>query len=101
MINELKKVGKFLHLSNLTNNILIIRLNEPLRIGTVIYDKKMREIGPIIELFGPVEKPYARIKIKGNINLIENILGQDCFVIVGDERPIKWRKMPRKATRNI
>ena len=95
VVSELKKIGKILHRSPLTQNILIARLNEPVRIGTMIYDATMREIGPIIELFGPVDKPYARIKIKDNVEA-SSILGKDCYMIVGDEVPVRWKKMPKK-----
>ena len=101
MINELKKVGKVLHLSNLTKSILIIRLNEPLRIGTIIYDEKMRELGPIIELFGPVDKPYARVKLKDSwiSSEIKQVLGRPCYVVLGDEVPVKWRKKPKRRSK--
>lgn len=110
MIGSLKKVGEILHISNLADDILIAKLEEFVKPGTVIYDGSMRELGVVIECFGPVKSPYARIKInpkekdyiaeflskKTKEPTDENFKQQfSCYVIKGEEERVRWRKMPR------
>ncbi len=96
MIGQLKRIGMFLHRSNLASNILIIKLDTRVPIGTVVFDEKMREIGKIIEIFGPTISPYARVLVKDpSITFIDDIKGHSCFTIVGEGERVKWRKMPR------
>ena len=107
MIGSLKKVGVLLHKSNLADNIIIIRLREFVKPGTLIYDSNMKELGKIIEVFGPVKAPYARVIInEKEKDYIETLLTQStspnrkksrfpCYIIGGEEEKVKWRKMPR------
>jgi len=96
MIGQLRKIGKILHISNLARNILVIKLYERTRVGVVIYDKEMRELGKIIEVFGPVKAPYARVLLKEGVGVsINELRGTTCYIIEGEEERVKWRKMPR------
>jgi len=58
----LRRLGKILHLSK--SQSLIVKCDESLfsRIGTKICDSKLREIGRVNDLFGPVSAPYVSIK---------------------------------------
>ncbi|MCR8453776.1 MAG: hypothetical protein NDP13_02150 [Crenarchaeota archaeon] len=109
MIGPLKKVGEILHISNLTDNILIIKLDEFVKPGTVIYNGFMRELGVVIECFGPTKSPYARVKINSKekdyiLELLDRRAKEQtskdlrqqllCYVIAGEEEKVQWRKMP-------
>lgn len=96
MIGQLKKIGVLLQRSNLARNIAILKLYERVRIGTVIFDEDMKEIGKIIEIFGPTISPYARVLLNETTEkFFERFKGKTCFVIVGEEEKVRWRKMPR------
>ena len=96
MIGALRKVGKILHRSNLTRNILIIKLRERVPLGAIIYDEDMRELGKLIEVFGPVKSPYGRVLLNDSVEeKVEKLKGAPCYVVEGDEEKVKWRKMPR------
>jgi len=106
MIGRLKKIGEILHKSNLADNLLIIKLYEFVRPGTIIYDDTMREIGKVIEVFGPVRSPYARVLINNEEKkYIEELLDEKeahrpkqklfCYIVTGEEERVRWRKMPR------
>lgn len=96
---KLKKIGKVLHPSPIAPNILIIRVSEYLPAGTIIYDSKLREIGTVIETFGPVEFPYARIKIIPNFDKNKYEFNDAVFIISGEKTRVKWRKMPKRRRR--
>ena len=97
MKRKLKKIGKILHYSPIAPNILIIKTREYLSPGTVVFDSNLREIGVVIETFGPVESPYARVKVNSNDNQTKYTPNDDVFVITGEKARVKWRKMPRNG----
>jgi len=85
------KIGKVLHKSPIAKNIIIGRINTFVEEGTIVYDKEAKKIGAILEIFGPVNKPYARIKVDD----IKISPDEPIFIIEGDKKAIKWRKMPK------
>jgi len=61
----LKRLGEVLHT---VDNLLIARADKTLdqsalREGSSVFTKKMKKIGKVKELFGPVKAPYISIKI--------------------------------------
>lgn len=58
----MKRLGKVLHLSK--SRSLIVRLaSEPsIDVGSKVLDSKLREVGIIQDIFGPVTSPYVAIK---------------------------------------
>lgn len=96
MTRPLRKVGKILHRSNLARNILIVKLRERVPLGVVIFDDSLEEVGKVIEIFGPVRSPYARVLVEDKmLERVDQMKGIDCFVVEGEEEKVKWRKMPR------
>lgn len=96
MIGSLKRIGKILHRSNLARNILIVKLRDRVPLGVIIFDSNLEEIGKIIEIFGPVCSPYARVLINDKVlEKVDQMKGTDCFIVEGEEEKVKWRKMPR------
>ncbi len=94
---RIMKVGSILHLSKLSPNILIIKLTDVdyLKPGIIIFDKEGNKIGVVIETFGPVNNPHARVKIEPNIKL--NLQkGDPVYIISSEFEEITWRKMPRR-----
>lgn len=96
MIGPLRRIGKILYRSNLARNILIVKLRERVPLGAVIFDSNLEEIGKVIEIFGPVRSPYARVLVDDKVSeKVDQMKGMDCFMVEGEEEKVKWRKMPR------
>ena len=59
----IKKLGKYLHISDLGN--LIIKSPDKLpKIGSAVVTEKMVHIGVVNDIFGPVRSPYVSVKLK-------------------------------------
>lgn len=48
---------------NISGNTIIVQGNKigPRTVGKVVIDKKMKEVGRVVDVFGPVDAPYAKI----------------------------------------
>lgn len=58
----MKRLGKILHLSK-SRSLIVKLVSEPsVNIGLKVLDSKLREIGVIQDVFGPVASPYVTIK---------------------------------------
>ena len=53
----MREIGEILHKAK--SGRLIVRLNEKVEAGQVLLDSKGRNAAKVIELIGPVSKPYA------------------------------------------
>lgn len=89
---KLKKAGEALHISPIAPNILIAKVNSYLEPGSIIYNSNLERVGVVIETFGPVKSPYARIKLDKEPSHFH--AHTSLFTIVGDRKKIIWRKMP-------
>ncbi|MEM0097398.1 MAG: Gar1/Naf1 family protein [Conexivisphaerales archaeon] len=56
----MKKAGNVLHYTR--NGNLVSTTNHVIKEGTPIYLKGKKELGTVIETFGPVAEPYLLIK---------------------------------------
>ena len=58
----MRRLGKILHFSK--SRSLIVKCDQAgfVRIGTRACDSKLREIGKVQDLFGPVSAPYVSIR---------------------------------------
>jgi RNA-binding protein len=59
---SLQRLGKILHLSK--SRSLIVKCDEPrfVKLGTRTCDSKLKEIGKVQDLFGPISAPYLSIR---------------------------------------
>ncbi len=59
---SLRRLGKILHLSK--SRSLIVKCEEArfVKFGTRTCDSKLKEIGKVQDLFGPVSAPYVSIR---------------------------------------
>jgi len=53
----MQEVGEVLHRAR--SGRLIVRLSEKVEAGAILLDSKGRKAAKVIELIGPVSKPYA------------------------------------------
>ena len=61
--SRIKKLGNIVHYTDLGNAIVIDPPKLP-KIGSHVVSEKMEHIGDVIDIFGPVKKPYVSIRIK-------------------------------------
>ncbi|MCX9014192.1 MAG: Gar1/Naf1 family protein [Candidatus Methanoperedens sp.] len=66
----MKRLGSVLHT---IDNLLIIRADKTLDMGllspnSMVFTKKMQNIGKIKEIFGPISSPYISIRISKNVS---------------------------------
>lgn len=55
---------------------MVIRVEVPPRIGEKVVDEKLKQVGAVFDVFGPVSKPYITIKasIENPTPLVNQIL---------------------------
>ncbi len=69
----MKRLGEVFYI---VDNLLIARTDKTLeqsalRGNSAVFTKKMKKIGKVIELFGPVKSPYVSIKAAKGITISE------------------------------
>lgn len=57
----MKRLGKILHISRSRSLIVKVEAPPP-KLGSKIFDSRLREVGVITDVFGPVFSPYLSIK---------------------------------------
>ncbi|MCD6563762.1 MAG: hypothetical protein J7K23_07620 [Thermoproteales archaeon] len=82
----MKKIGKVIVITR--NNNAIVRIKRKLHLGSKVYDEKMRIIGFIYDIIGPVKKPYAVIKIDSSKITPNSLTGKTLFI----ENERRWKK---------
>lgn len=58
----MKRLGKILHLSKSRSLIVKLASEPSIDVGSKVLDSKLREVGIIQDIFGPVTSPYVAIK---------------------------------------
>ena len=89
----LKKLGKPLHTSKSSGN-LIVKLESETKIGEPVMDPKGRRIGEVFDIFGPVDTPYASIKLKSEIADASKF---QLYLVEDDVRTKKKRQNRRRS----
>ena len=61
-VENLRRLGKIIHLSS--SRSLIVKCEESrfIKLGTRTCDSKLKEIGKVQDLFGPIATPYVSIR---------------------------------------
>jgi RNA-binding protein len=75
----LKRLGKVLHISKRGSIILRTEGTPPAGSRSIVLDKKAREVGNIIDIFGPVKEPYVAVRPKRDLNVSE-LVGQMLYL---------------------
>ena len=72
----MRRLNNILHIAK--NGKLIFRLNSDtnLKIGERVFNSKLREVGKIQDIFGPVNSPYISItpKISDPLSLVGKVV---------------------------
>ncbi|RLI05405.1 H/ACA RNA-protein complex protein Gar1 [Candidatus Bathyarchaeota archaeon] len=69
----MKKLGKILHISTLTGNLIVKSSRQP-KIGTKVFNGEFKEVGVVFDVFGPVSSPYISVKPTSNYRKIGKTL---------------------------
>lgn len=56
----MERICKVLHITSDKN--IILKTENPVRIGDKIVDKNLKPIGKVFDIFGPVSSPYVSVK---------------------------------------
>jgi rRNA processing protein Gar1 len=78
---DLRRLGKVLHLS--MSRALIVKLDPPrfVKPGTKACDSKLRSVGVVVEIMGPVSGPYA--SVRPTIAKTDAVVGRTLYTLEG------------------
>ena len=76
----MRRLGKVLHLSSSRSLILKTKDGEA-TVGWKVLDSKLREVGRVYEMFGPVASPY--VSVKPTISDPSSLVGKVLYVADG------------------
>ena len=77
----MKPIGRVLHISSSRNIVVksVIKIISDPK-GEKVYDKKGRHIGEIIDVIGPLRKPYILIKPIISLEEAEKLVGKRLYI---------------------
>ncbi|MFW9788183.1 MAG: H/ACA ribonucleoprotein complex subunit GAR1 [Candidatus Thorarchaeota archaeon] len=75
----MRRLGKVLHISKRGSIILRTDKTPPTGTRSMVLDKKAREVGEIIDVFGPVKEPYVAVRPKRDFD-VSNLVGQMLYL---------------------
>jgi rRNA processing protein Gar1 len=76
----LQQLGVVLHISN--HGYIILRAAVFPRVGSSVLTKRMKKVGVVHDIFGPVVSPYVSVKPFKNFNRddLETLVGEKAYV---------------------
>jgi RNA-binding protein len=76
---DLRKLGKVLHVSK--SHALIVKLDSPrfVKAGTKSCDSKLKSVGVVTDILGPVTAPY--LSVKPTVAKPESVVGRTLYAI--------------------
>jgi rRNA processing protein Gar1 len=72
-----QKLGKILHLSSSSGN-LILKSDNEVKIGEIVLDSAGNKVGTVFDIIGSISNPFASVKIKAGDP--KKYLGKPLFV---------------------
>ena len=71
---SLRRIGRVLHVSPIKN--IILKAENLPRIGDEVVDEKLKPMGAVFDIFGPVSSPYVAVrpKAEGQHSLVNRVL---------------------------
>ncbi len=58
----MKRLGKILHLSKSRSLILKLESDAIPKLGSQVWDSKLKQVGVVYDVFGPITAPYVAVK---------------------------------------
>ncbi len=68
----MKKAGKLLHV---TPSGGVVRFEVEPKMGQPVFDREGKRVGNVIDIFGPTQRPYVKIKPASGVRL-EELVGK-------------------------
>jgi len=87
---SLQRIGRVLHISSSGNAIL--KVETPPRIGDKVVDEKMKSVGRVFDVFGPVSSPY--VSVRTNLQDPDRLV--DCFLYAVPTLKLGKRRRKRR-----
>lgn len=88
----MKRLGKVLHVSSSGN--LIVQANIAPEIGSKVVDEKLKEVGSVYDVIGPVNSPYVAVRPIERSE-VEKYVGKPLYILEskgrGQKKPSKSR----------
>jgi RNA-binding protein len=72
----LQRLGKVLSVT--PSQSLVVRTDKPPKMGSVVIDENLREVGRVFDIIGPVSSPYA--VIRPSVKEPEKFAGKQLYV---------------------
>ena len=92
------KLGRPSHTT--TSGLLVVSISEPPPIGATVLTKDKHIIGSIFDVIGPVNKPFAVVKIH-NKKVIESVLeSKETLFFIVKKKKQKVRGARKKKKKN-
>ncbi len=78
LVISMKKLGKAIIATR--NKNILVKIKRKIQLGLRVYNDKMRNIGFVYDIIGPINNPYAVIKV--NISKIkpETLVGKILYI---------------------
>ncbi|MEM2142046.1 MAG: Gar1/Naf1 family protein [Candidatus Thorarchaeota archaeon] len=73
----MRRLGKVLHISQ--QGHIIVQTDKTPPVGAVVVDKDVRNVGRIVDVFGPVKRPYVAIRPQ-EIERTSKLIGQTLYL---------------------
>jgi len=70
------RLGRVLHISSSKN--IIVKVENTPKIGETVVDERLKPIGEVFDIFGPVSSPYAAVKPR--ISKLDVLVGKFLYV---------------------
>ena len=77
----MNRLGEVLHLS--TNKNLILKTKSKVKTKSPVFNEELRQIGIILDIFGPVNNPY--VSVKPTINNAGQYIGHFLYTMNSEE----------------
>lgn len=84
----MQRLGRVLHVTPSRN--VVVRAEMPPKIGEKVVDEKLRQLGTVFDVFGPVSKPY--VAIKPNTEDPQTFVNQNLYVVPNTKNHKKRRR---------
>ena len=79
---RVRRLGKVLHLSKSANLILRLEQSPVPAIGSPVCDYKLRQLGVVNNILGPVKSPYVSVKPSANVD--DALAGRVLYLVEKD-----------------
>jgi len=78
----MRKIGRILHYTKY--KLFVVEASEALSLNNVVYDNRKKKIGIVVDVIGPINKPY--LVLKPLVDKPEKYVGKEVYVFIRRRR---------------